>query len=114
MLTLAIRASAARPAAVLARAIAAVVVSLPALALAAPGASLGGGAAQVTSFLQQALDFAIWTVSPLLMGFALLWAFASWAFGNPQGLGRAISVVIAAVCIFCIGGILNTLMAFGR
>lgn len=88
-------------------------VLLPAVAIASPG-SLGGGAMQVTSFLQSALDFAIWTVSPLLMGFALLWAFASWAFGNPQGLGRSITVIIAAVCIFCIGGILNTLMSFGH
>ncbi len=92
----------------------AVALTLPAVASAYPGGSLGGGAMQVTSFLQSALDFAIWTVSPLLMGFALLWAFASWAFGNPAGLGRSITVIIAAVCIFCIGGILNTLMSFGH
>jgi hypothetical protein len=88
------------------------VLLVPAVALAAPG--VGGGVAQVTNFLQTALDFAVWRIAPLVLGFALLWALGSWALGNPQGLGRSVTVVIAAVCIFSIGGIMDWLMQFGH
>jgi hypothetical protein len=88
------------------------IVVVPTLALAYPGG--GSGVMQVTSFLQAALDFAVWRVAPLVLGFALLWALGSWALGNPQGLGQSVTVVIAAVCIFSIGGIMDWLMQFGH
>jgi hypothetical protein len=86
---------------------------LPALALAAAPGGMPGVTA-VTTFLQSALDTAIWRIAPWVLGFALLGALGSWALGNPQGLGNALKVVIASVCVFSIGGIMDWLMGFGR